>query len=78
MDQAAIDYVLTVVQVLAKGADDRRLSIMKVNILNHNGEALANYDSDEFVCKFLAMVRDATGVLTSNVGGKLQVFVVSF
>jgi hypothetical protein len=36
MDQPAIDYVLTIVQLLAKGADDRRLSPMKVNILNHN------------------------------------------
>ena len=40
MDQAAIDYVLTIVQLLAKGADDRRLSPMKVNILNQNVEAL--------------------------------------
>jgi hypothetical protein len=71
MDQAAIDYVLTIVQLLAKGADDRRLSPMKVDILNQNVEALTNYDSDEFVCRFLAMVRDATGVLTPNVSAKL-------
>jgi hypothetical protein len=72
MDQAAIDYVLTIVQLLAKSADDRRLSPMRVNILNHDIEALMNYDSDEFVCKFLAMVRDARGVLTPNIATKLS------
>lgn len=74
MDQAAIDYILTIVQLLAKGADDRRLSSMRVNILNQNIEALTSYDSDEFVCKFLAMVRDATGVLTPTVGQKLMAY----
>ena len=72
MDQAAIDYVLTIVQLLAKGADDRRLSPMRVNILNQNIEALTNYDSDEFVCKFLSMVRNAHGVLTPNIATKLS------
>jgi hypothetical protein len=72
MDQAAIDYILTIVQLLAKGADDRRLSPMRVNILNQNIEALTNYDNDEFVCKFLAMVKDATGVLTPNIATKLS------
>jgi hypothetical protein len=72
MDQAAIDYVLMIVQLLAKGADDRRLSPMRVNILNQNIEALTNYDSDEFVCKFLSMVRHARGVLTPNIATKLS------
>ena len=72
MDQAAIDYVLAIVQLLAKGADDRRLSPMKVNVLNQNIEALTHYDSDEFVCKFLARVRDAHGVLTPNIATKLS------
>ena len=67
MDQAAIDYVLTIVQLLAKGADDRRLSPMRVNILNQNIEALTNYDSE-----FLAMVRDEDGVLTPNIATKLS------
>jgi hypothetical protein len=71
MDQAAIDYVLTIVQLLAKGADDRRLSPMHVNILNRNVEALTSYDSDQFVCKFLGMVRHAQGVLTPNIATKL-------
>jgi hypothetical protein len=44
---------------------------MRVDHLNKNVEALTGYDSDEFVCKFLAMVRDATDVLTPNVVGKL-------
>ena len=74
MDQAAIDYILTIVQLLAKGADDRRLSPMKVNILNQNVEALTNYDSDEFIREFLARVRDATGVLTPTMGQKLVIY----
>ena len=44
---------------------------MLVNALNQNVEALIKYDSDEFVCKFLAVVRNATGVLTPNVSGRL-------
>src|ERR1700676_5087918 len=76
MDQPAIDYVLTIVQLLAKGVDNRRLSPMKVNILNQNIEALTNYDSDEFICKFLAMVKNATGVLTPNVGGKANALAI--
>ena len=71
MDQPTTDYILTIVQVLAKGADHNRLSPMRVDHLNKNVEALTGYDSDEFVCKFLAMVRDATDVLTPNVVGKL-------
>ena len=38
---------------------------------HQNIEALTNYDSDEFICKFLAMVKNVTGVLNPNVGGKL-------
>jgi hypothetical protein len=72
MDQPTTDYVLTIVQVLAKGADHNRLSPMRVDHLNKNVEALTGYDSDEFVCKFLAMVRDAHGVLTPNIATKLS------
>lgn len=72
MEKAAIDHIVTIVQMLAKGADHKRLAPVQVNILNQNVEALTSYDSDEFVCKFLAMVREATGVLTPNVGGKLS------
>jgi len=72
MDQTTIDYVLAIVQLLAKGADERRLSPMRVNILNLNIEALTNYDRDEFVCKFLARVREATGVLSPNIATKLS------
>jgi hypothetical protein len=47
-----------------------------VNILNQNIEAPTNYDSDEFVNKFLAMVRNANWVLTPNIE-VVAVFVAS-
>jgi hypothetical protein len=71
MDQAVIDHVVTIVQLLAKGAAHKRLSPMQVDRLNKNVEALMNHDSDDFIDKFLAMVRGAAGVLTPNVGEKL-------
>jgi hypothetical protein len=72
MDQAATNHVLTIVQMLAKGATHKRLSPIQIDIFNKNVEELTNYDSDEFVCMLLAMVRDATGVLTPNVATKLS------
>ena len=71
MDKAATDHVLKIVRLLAKGADHSRLSSTQVNILNQNVDALIAYEGDQFVCRFLAVVRDATAVLTPNVGGKL-------
>ena len=72
LDDAAVDRILTIVQLLAKGADDMRLAPMRVNALNKNVDELIRYDSDEFVRRFLAMVRDATGVLAPNMGQKLS------
>jgi hypothetical protein len=40
MNKGATDHVLTIVRLLAKGADDSRLSPSEVNILNHNVTAL--------------------------------------
>ena len=71
MDKAATDHVLTIVRLLAKGADDRRLAPAQVNILNQNVETLIKYDTDNFVREFLGRVKDAHGVLTPNVSGKL-------
>ena len=71
LDDAAIDRILTILQLLAQGADDKRLSTNRVHALNWNVEALIQHDSDEFVRRFLAAVRDADGVLTPNVSGKL-------
>jgi hypothetical protein len=71
LDDAAVDRILTIVQLLAKGADDRRLAPMQVSLLNQHVDSLTRYDSDAFVCRFLAMLRNAVGVLTPNVSGKL-------
>ena len=71
LDDAAIDRILTIVHLLAQGADDKRLSPNRVHALNRNVEALVQHDSDQFVRRFLAAVRDAHGVLTPNVGRKL-------
>lgn len=59
LDKAAVDQILTIVHLLAKGADDRRLSPMQVSVLGQNIEALIKHDSDGFVREFLARVRDA-------------------
>ena len=40
LDHAAIDRILTIVQLLAQGADDRRLSLSRVHALNQNVERL--------------------------------------
>jgi hypothetical protein len=71
LDDAAVDRILTIVQLLAKAADDRRLAVLQADVLNKNVEALIMYDSDEFVRRFLVMVKAGTGVLTPNVSGKL-------
>jgi hypothetical protein len=71
LDDAAVDRILTIVQLLAKAADDRRLAVLQADVLNKNVEALIMYDSDEFVRRFLVMVKSGTRVLTPNVSGKL-------
>ncbi len=71
LDDVAIDRILTIVQLLAQGADDKRLSPNRVHALNQHVEALIQHDSDQFVREFLARVRDAHGVLIPNVSGKL-------
>jgi hypothetical protein len=72
LDDAAIDRILTIVQLLAQGADDKRLSPNRLHALNQHVEALIQHGSDEFVRRFLAAVRDAHGVLTPNVSEKLN------
>jgi hypothetical protein len=71
LDDAAVDRILSVVHLLAKGADDRRLAPGQRNVLEQNIEALIKHDSDGFVREFLARVRDAHGVLTPTVSQKL-------
>jgi len=71
LDDAAVDRILAIAQLLAKGADDRRLLPVQADVLNKSVESLIGYDSDEFVRKFLGAVKAATGVLTPNVGAKL-------
>jgi hypothetical protein len=61
LEDAAVDRILSVVHVLAKGADDRRLSPVQRNLLELNIDALIKHDSDGFVREFLARVRDAHG-----------------
>lgn len=71
LDDAAVDRILSIVHLLAKSADDRRLGPVQRNLLEQNIEALIKHDSDGFVRQFLARVRDAHGVLTPTVGQKL-------
>ncbi len=71
MDKAATDSILTIVQLLAKSADDKRLRPMDAHVVNQNVEALLKHDSDEFVRTFLGMVKQAHGVLKPNVAEKL-------
>jgi hypothetical protein len=71
MNKGATDHVLTIVRLLAKGADDSRLSPSEVDTLNHNVTALLQQDRDDFVRAFLAAVKEAEGVLTPNVAQKL-------
>lgn len=74
LDKAAIDQILMIVHLLAKGAVDTRLSPEQISVLGQNVEALIKHDSDGFVREFLARVRDAHGVLTPNVSGKLILY----
>jgi hypothetical protein len=61
-----VDRILTIIQLLAKSADDKRLPPLQAKVLNQSIEALIQYD-DEFVRRFLAMVRGAHGVLIPDV-----------
>jgi hypothetical protein len=71
MNKGATDHVLTIVRLLAKGADDSRLSPNEVDILNQNVTALIQQDKDDLVRAFLVAVKEAEGVLTPNVAQKL-------
>jgi len=72
LDDAAIDRILTIVHLLAKGADYHRLSPAERDVLEQNIEALIKHDRDGFIREFLASVRDATGALSPAVGEKLS------
>jgi hypothetical protein len=71
MNKGATDHVLTIVRLLAKGADDSRLSPNEVDLLNQNVTALIQQDRDDLVRAFLTAVKEAEGVLTPNVAQKL-------
>jgi hypothetical protein len=71
MNKGATDHVLTIVRLLAKGADDSRLSPNEVDALNQNITALLQQDRDDLVRAFLGAVKEAEGVLTPNVAQKL-------
>jgi hypothetical protein len=71
MNKGATDHVLTIVRLLAKGADDSRLSPNEVDALNQNITALLQQDRDDLVRAFLVAVKEAEGVLTPNVAQKL-------
>jgi hypothetical protein len=60
-----------IVRLLAKSADDSRLSPNEVDVLNQNVTALIQQDRDDLVRAFLAAVKEAEGVLTPNVAQKL-------
>jgi hypothetical protein len=71
MNKGATDHVLTIVRLLAKGADDSRLSPNEVDLLNQNVTALIQQDRDDLVRAFLTAVKEAEGVLTPNLAQKL-------
>jgi hypothetical protein len=71
MNKGATDHVLTIVRLLAKGADNSRLSPSEVDILNQNVIALIQHDRDDLVRDFLAAMKEADGVLSQNVAQKL-------
>jgi hypothetical protein len=71
MNKGAADHVLTIVRLLAKGADNSRLSPSEVNIPNQNVTALIQHDRDDLVRDFLAAMKEADGVLSQNVAQKL-------
>jgi hypothetical protein len=52
MNKGATDHVLTVVRLLAKSADDSRLSPNEVDILNQNVAVLIQQDRDDLVRAF--------------------------
>ena len=74
MNKGATDHVLTIVRLLAKGADESRLSPNEVHILNQNVTALTQHDRDDFVRAILAAVKEAEGVLIPNVAQKLAAY----
>jgi hypothetical protein len=77
LSQFEVDQILMVVQLLAKSADDRRLSLMETYTLRGSVEALRQHESDDFVKHFLAAIKDAHGVLTRNKSQKKELSVES-
>jgi hypothetical protein len=71
MNKGATDHVLLIIRLLAKGADDSRLSRSEVDALNHNDTSLLQQDRDDLIRAFLAAMNEAEGVLTPNVARKL-------
>ena len=71
MNKGATDHVLTIVRLLAKGADDSRLSPNELDLLNQNVISLIQQDRDDLVRALLAAMKEAEGVLTPNVAQKL-------
>lgn len=72
LNKEAAAQILTIVKVLAKSAGHQGIRPSEAAILNQNVEALIQHDGDEFVRAFLAMVREATGVLDPKVAKKLS------
>jgi hypothetical protein len=72
LNKEAAAQILTIVKVLAKSAGHQGVRPLEAQILNQNVEALIQHDSDDFVRAFLAMVREAHGVLDLKVEKKLS------
>jgi hypothetical protein len=72
MEEKAADMIFTIVRMLSKAADSARLKPLDADALNRNVEALMLFDTDEFVRTFLAIVKDARGVLSRAVSNKLK------
>jgi hypothetical protein len=52
MNKGATDHVLTIVRLVAKGADESRLSPNEVDLLNQNVTVLIQQDRDDLVRAF--------------------------
>ena len=71
MDKAATDLVLSIVHILAKGAN-HSVSPAQENVFNQNVDELIKYADDDFVREFLGRVKDAHGVLSVGVSQKIR------
>jgi hypothetical protein len=74
MDDKVRDIIFTIVKLLAKAATLTRLSPMEADILNRNVEALLPFEGEEFIHTLLGMIKEAHGVLTADVSGKLKAY----